>query len=484
MDIKLFLKNFDKDFLIVFFGKIIQVLIVLITIKVVTIYLEPKEMGNMYLMIAICSLFMLSFFNPVGSYIYRHVNSWKKDKIILNTVGYFFIFVVLFSAIGLAILSCLLYFNKISIEYSLMIIFLYNIFVFFNPYLLYVLNILHSRSIFTVYTILTSLVALCLSYIFIRIFGNTANNWLAGIIFANITFTFISFITLKKKLEENFHGFLYNLKKVTKIKLKSILVFILPLSVATLFMWLQNSGYRILIEQNIGLEFLGFLGVGLAISGQIASIIESIVMQYFHPIYYKQITNATIQERKKAIESFINKALPIYFMLAIFLTFLAKYVVEILVDEKYYGVYIFTTFGIWIEFFRMSSNLFGNISQSEMNTKKFMAPYIIGSLVTVFLVYFSSLKVDYEFYLPIALLIGGIFTMIVMYISMKKLIDFKIDFRLIFLSFLISVPYISIYFFNFQTNLLFNLLIVGSFGLYFLGTIYFIYKKGLSYGNS
>ncbi len=26
--------------------------------------------------------------------------------------------------------------------------------------------------------------------------------------------------------------------------------------------------------------------------------------------------------------------------------------------------------------------------------------------------------------------------------------------------------------------------VVGSFGIYFLGTIYFIYKKGLSYGNS
>ena len=207
-------------------------------------------------------------------------------------------------------------------------------------------------------------------------------------------------------------------------------------------------------------------------------------MQYFHPIYYKQITNATIQERKKAIESFINKALPIYFMLAIFLTFLAKYVVEILVDEKYYGVYIFTTFGIWIEFFRMSSNLFGNISQSEMNTKKFMTPYIIGSLVTIILVYFSSLQSDYQFYLPIALLIGGLFTMIVMYISMKKLIDFKIDFRLIFFSFLVSLPYFSTYLFNFETNLVLNLLVVGSFGIYFLGTIYFIYKKGLSYGNS
>ena len=66
----------------------------------------------------------------------------------------------------------------------------------------------------------------------------------------------------------------------------------------------------------------------------------------------------------------------------------------------------------------------------------------------------------------------------------SNLIDFKIDFRLIFFSFLVSIPYFSTYLFNFETNLVLNLLVVGSFGIYFLGTIYFIYKKGLSYGNS
>jgi O-antigen/teichoic acid export membrane protein len=397
------------------------------------------------------------------------------------------LYLLIISALALICLLISIKFDIFNIFNTKNIILILFGFVFFqslNQFIIPLLNMLHYRLSFTILTVLTAFGIIVFGYLFVKLFGSTSENWLLGTVVSNTLFLIIGFFILKNRLNEKFNGFFYSFKKITKEKIKTILVFVMPLSVATLFMWLQNSGYRILIEQNIGLEFLGFLGVGLAISGQVASTIESIVMQYFHPIYYKQITNATVEERKKAIESFINKALPIYFMLAIFLTFLAKYVVEILVDEKYYGVYIFTTFGIWIEFFRMSSNLFGNISQSEMNTKKFMTPYIIGSLVTIILVYFSSSKVDYEFYLPIALLIGGLFTMIVMYISMKKLIDFKIDFRLIFFSFLISIPYFSTYLFNFETNLVLNLLVVGSFGIYFLGTIYFIYKKGLSYGNS
>lgn len=476
-----------SDFLIILVGKLLQVILMIVAIRVSTALLEPKEMGNIYIFTTIYTFFVLLLISPFGQYINRHTHQWHEQKSLLDNLGLYSLYLIIISIFSV-IVGFLLYSfgvsQEIELEYFLSLLFLFILFMTLNQTILPLLNMLHYRFSFTILTVLTAFGIIFFGYLFVNFFGNNAENWLLGMVVSNMIFMIIGFFVLKNSLNDKFRGFSYTLRKITKEKIKSILVFVLPLSVATLFMWLQNSGYRILIEQNIGLEFLGFLGVGLAISGQIASTIESIVMQYFHPIYYKQITNATIQERKKAIESFINKALPIYFMLAIFLTFLAKYVVEILVDEKYYGVYIFTTFGIWIEFFRMSSNLFGNISQSEMNTKKFMTPYIIGSLVTIILVYFSSLKVDYEFYLPIALLIGGLFTMIIMYISMKKLIDFKIDFRLIFFSFLVSLPYFSTYLFNFETNLVLNLLVVGSFGLYFLGTIYFIYKKGLSYGNS
>ena len=476
-----------SDFLIILVGKLLQVVLMIFAIRISTTLLEPKEMGNIYIFTTIYTFFVLSLISPFGQYINRHTHKWHQNKSLLDNLGLYGLYLITISIFSVLV-GLLLYNFGVSqgmeLSFFLSLLFLFIFFMTLNQTILPILNMLHYRLSFTILTVLTTFGVILFGYLFVKLFGSSAVNWLFGTVVSNIIFMVIGFFVLKNRLNENFHGFFHSIKKITQKKLKSILVFVLPLSVATLFMWLQNSGYRILIEQKIGLEFLGLLGVGLAVSGQIASTIESIVMQYFHPIYYEQITNATIEERKKAIENLINKVLPIYFMLAILITFLAKYVVEILVDEKYYGVYVFTVFGIWIEFFRMSSNLFGNISQSEMNTKKFMIPYIVGSLVTIFLVYLSCLQADYSFYLPISLLVGGLFTMLVMYISMKKLIDFKIDFRLIFLSFLISIPYISIYFLHFQTSLFLNLLIVGSFGLYFLGTIYFIYKKGLSYGNS
>lgn len=478
----------NKDFTIIFFGKILQIVIMLITIKVTTHYLTPKEMGNIYIVITISSLLMLAFFNPLGMYVHRKLNIWKEQKVLFNNIVNFSIIVLLVAMIGALVVYLYSIFIAKHVDFStndfVLIVFGYSFVVFLSPFIAYVLNMLYYRVSFTVLTVSNAAWTLFLGYLFIQLFGLTAQNWLLGTLLSNFIFMFIGFGILRNKLQERFCGIRQNIEKISKKSLKTILVFILPLSFATFFMWLQNSGYRILIEQNIGLEFLGFLGVGMVISGQIASTVESIMMQYFHPVYYKQITNTTLEKRKIAIEMLINKVLPIYFMLAILLTFLAKYVVEVLVDEIYYEAYIFTAFGIWVEFFRMAANLFGNVSQSEMNTKKFMLPYIIGSLITIFLVYMASMGVEYKFYLPWGLVIGGFFTMVIMYISMKKLIDFKINYKLIFFSFIISIPYFTLYFFDFESTLLINLSIVCSFGLYFLGTIFFLYKKGLIDANS
>lgn len=476
-----------SDFLIILVGKLLQIIIMIISIKIMTTLLEPKEMGKIYIFTTIYTFFVLSLISPFGQFVNRHTHSWHEKRMIFDNISVYLIYLFLVSLLSISIGIIIFYFgiiNDISLNIFLLLLSSFVLILTLNQTILPMLNMLHFRVSFTFLTVLTALGIVVFGYIVVKVFGNTAESWLFGTLLSNLIFMIIGYILLKNRLNETFHGFLNNFKRITKSKIKSILTFVIPLSIATFFMWLQNSGYRILIEQNIGLEFLGFLGVGMAISGQIASLIESIAMQYFHPIYYQQITNTTIENRKKAIDDLINKVLPIYFMFTLFLTFLAKYVVEILVDEKYHDVYIFTAFGIWLEFFRMTTNLLGNISQSEMNTKKFMTPYIMGSLTTIILVYLSSNSSEYKLYLPMALVIGGFFTLVVMYISMKKLIDFNINYTIIFRCFIISLPYLSVYFFDFESNLYISLFVVISFGLYFLGTIYFIYKKGLINDNN
>lgn len=481
------LNKAKRDFLIILIGKLLQIVIMVLTIKVSTHLLSPKEMGNFYLFTTIYTFFVLTFISPVGQYINRHTHQWYENNTIINNLTVYFLYLLSISTLSILIGYVIHYIgiaNDMDLKVFLLLLFGFTLFLTLNQTIIPMLNMLHYRLNFTVLTILTALGILLFGYIFVSTLGNNAQNWLFGTVVSNLLFSFIGFIILNKKLQSYFHGFKANLKKISKEKIRSILKFILPLSIATLFMWLQNSGYRIIIEKNIDLEFLGYFGVGMAISSQIASIVESIVMQYFSPIYYQKITNTTMINRKKAIDELLNKVLPIYLMLTIFLTFLAKNVLEILVDEKFYGAYIFTVFGIWLECFRMTTNLFGNISQSEMNTKKFMLPYMIGSILTTILVYFATLSNGYTLSIPISLLIGGFFTMGIMYITMRQLIAFKIHYKLLLLSFIISLPYISTYFFHFKSSLFSNFVVIGFFGTYFLGTVFFIYKQGLKHDNS
>lgn len=481
------LRNIKYDFLAVLIGKLLQVIIMIISIKISTSLLNPNELGKVYLFMAIYTFFVLLLISPFGQYINRNTHKWHSNGLLLDIIKIYIIYVLIISSLSVAIgfvLNSLNMLQDINLYTFLILLFLFILFLTLNQTILPTLNMLFYRLSFIILTVATSLGIVIFGYLFIKMFGNTAENWLFGTVLSNAIFMIVGFFILKNKLNKNTFGALYVIRRITIKNFKSMLYFVLPLSIATFFMWLQNSGYRILIEHNIGLSFLGFLGTGFSISAQIASTLESIVMEYLYPIYYKKITSQKIEDRKKAIDNLINKVLPIYFMLAIFVSFFAKYIVEILVDKKYYSVYAFVVIGIWVEFFRMSTNLFGNISKSEMNTRKFMVPYIIGSLISIFLVYLASLNDDYEIYLPISLLMGGFLTMMAMCIFMKKLIAFSINFKLLFLSFLISIPYIGIYFFTFKTNLLLNLLIVGSFGIYFIGTIYFIYKRGLLNGNS
>lgn len=470
------------DLLTILIGRLLQIVIMLATIRVLTTLLDPKEMGSIYIFTSIYVFFILAFISPLGKYINKHTHTWHESGVLLSNLSIYYIYLFITACLSILIGYYLYQFdiaNDIPLGIYLLLLFSFVLLIPFNQTVIPLLNMLHYRISFTLLTTCTFLGILIFGYLFVIFFGKSAQNWLFGIVFSNALFGIVGYIVLKSKVNEKSNSLMVNLKKITKNNLKKVLSFTIPLVVAIAFMWLQNSGYRIIIEKNIGLDFLGFFGVGMMVSMQISSVIESIIMQYLHPIYYKDITNTTLNKRKEAIDRLINTVLPIYFMLALFLTFLSKHILEILVDEKYYGAYVFMAFGIWVEFFRMSTNLFENISQSEMNTKKIIYPYIMGGVTTIVLVYFSSFELEYKLFLPLSLVLGGLVTIVAMFFSMKRLINFYINYKLLLVSFLISIPYASIYLIDIKSNIYSNLLIVFIFGMYFLITVFLMYKKSL-----
>ncbi|KJF99855.1 hypothetical protein UB34_00015 [Photobacterium leiognathi] len=193
-------------------------------------------------------------------------------------------------------------------------------------------------------------------------------------------------------------------------------------------MWYLSSGYRIEVEKQYGLVFLASLGVGLAVSNQIFNIIESLLTQYFIPTLYRNIEGKDKIGRAFEFNRYLYLMLPIYFSIALVTTVAIKNLLPFVVGDKYYSVYVFSFFGIWIEFSRVTSNIFSVVSQIENKTNYFVPSYIISALCLFIGLNFFDYNQNK---LCLIILVANIINMIVIYLLSNRLLR-------------ISIPYLNL----------------------------------------
>ena len=103
--------TFKSDFLVTLFSRLFTALITLLTVRFMTIYLQPDEYAQYTLLMSIqmfCGLFLI---NPVGQYINRHIHVWWKFGYLMQYFRYYNIYIISVSLIG-AILALSLFFYK------------------------------------------------------------------------------------------------------------------------------------------------------------------------------------------------------------------------------------------------------------------------------------------------------------------------------------------------------------------------------------
>lgn len=161
--------------------------------------------------------------------------------------------------------------------------------------------------------------------------------------------------------------------------------------------------------------------------------------------------------------------LPIYISLTLFISFLAPFLIKILVSDKFEKALKFVIFGSLIEFFRMTTNILSTVAHSEMQTRYLIKAYLVGGLIAVVGVYIGANLHNYEDIIPVVLVAGGFATMAMMYIDMKKLMNMKVGIRRIIQSVAMSIPFsLALLFYPLPRTIGFSLVIVAVCGAYFL----------------
>ena len=470
--------NINKELSVLIFGRFIQILIMLVALKVSTSLLSPSAIGNLYLILSIYSFFGFFFISPIGQYINRKTHEWHKNGLLLSKLYNYNYYVLIASSISVLVIIVIHHLGIANgINYTLLILFM-PVYVFFNTWnqtIIPMVNMLEKRKEFTIMTILTLIIALAFSYILVEWYEKSGIFWFLGQIFGSIIMTIVSFIYFNKNIDNKIDFALAH-SWIRFEYVKSILIFAVPLAISVFFLWMQNQSYRIVIEKNIGADFLGYFGVGMAIAIAISSSFEAIIMQFIYPKLYKSMNSD--KEFNNSFHNTINLILPIYLLLAIFISFSAEYLVAILVDVKYYSSYVFVIFGIWVEFFRISSNLLSTIAHSKMQTFSLILPYSIGGLVLLGGVLYVS-KIDtYATAIPFVLVFAGILTFAFMYFQMNKIIKIKIEFSNIFRVIIYSLGFVPfIFFYDFSEKVTYSLLFVVGGGFYFLFLLNKLVKK-------
>lgn len=477
------MKRLNKDFVVLTLGKVLQVVIALLSVRLLTTLLSEPEVGNYYLLITVLTLFNFTFLNPIGQYYNRHIIPWRSSENLSNA-SLVLMFTRLFGVMCSLIISIVVFYIFDYDVYYTLWAFLF--FIFFSlmasSFLVFVnvINILGDRVLFIKYLLASLILGLSFSLMITQFIDKSGIAWLYGIAIAQL----ILFVPVYKIVTSGERVVYSKLKaKFDYLTIKKVFLFSLPVTITLFLQWGLNSSYRIIVEDKYSIEVLAYIAVGLSVASAIYSAVESLATQYFMPIYLKDINRVNKYSRAEAWNKLAAYLLPIYFLLLIYIICSAPFLMKLLINEKFHQAYIYVMIGAPIEFFRVISNVFYSVSQSEVKTGATILPYLFGFMLMIAGLYFFDAE-DHLWSIPMTLSLSYLIISFLLYVSMKKLLPIQLPIYSMLISIALSIPFAGMLFFDINSSLLLSILLIIFFGCYFLYACHLLYVYSTKNGNS
>ncbi len=422
-------------------GRLVQVALIIYSIRLLTNLLDPDELGRYYLFMSLVAFPGLVFINPVGQFLARKTNRWHHSGLLLARLFDYAVFaavVVAVSSVALWIMLELGYFGSLN---NLVFVFIFGLFVFFQTFsnlIPFIFNLLFQRLLFSFLTVLASLLMVVIPYS-MAVDSGLSSDWLWGGVIALAVASLAGVLLLASTVAHQEKA--VRLPVFSRKQLRALIRFSFPLSLATLFMWLQSAGLRVLVEHFFTLEYLAYLGVGLIISQQISMVAESVLSQIYHPVFFSRIEHGNPAERARTLGSILEITVPIYLAMLVFIVVFAREIFVLLVDERYRDAYIFLQVAIFFDFFRVLSNQYALVFHSELDTTRNVFPYVVGAVVTVVAVILGRHYSEAYYYLvPLVWSSGMFLTFLVMIKSTRLLLSVRFPFALAFKTIVLTGP--------------------------------------------
>ena len=410
-------------------SKIVNILVLVISLRVMTTLLPPSEYSKLVLLTSIQNLAGLVLISPLGQYYNRHIHEWSEQGTLSIRSDEYSIY-WFFSSLIAGTTAFIWFGGVVSFAMADILIFLIiSLSVFASTeigMLANKLNMLNHRRESCFIQIKFLLIGLVFSTCICMV-SNTSIAWLAGQAFAALIIILTNNSNYNRDLATKFF---VNLKKGNLINMNADMrKFCLPLFATSLLFWIEGNSYKFLIEPLWDAQIFASFIISLSIPAQISGLSESFINQLVCPPFYKSIERTSSKsERNLLITDYLNFMMPLYLNIAGLVLALSPTVIAVVVSSKYHLSTSWVWIGVVLELTRLTGNSWQIISQVEKNFVSLLLPFCVGS-VGVIITALSA--VHYKFppvYFGMLLVVIQLIKCIITIRSLTKISSPKIDY--------------------------------------------------------
>ena len=369
-------------------SRVVQFIIMFLTVRVMTTVLSPDEYGKVAIITAITAFFAFFFINPVGTYINRHLNEWNKTSSLGHVFKQYLVYLLLVSNFAFAIVFFVDGFGIYSLPDGATLALLVAITLFFataNQTLIPSLNILGKTTAFSWLTMGTAAGTLTGAVLATQLLHTNAFTWLAGVVFGQALLAVAAWLYLSRNSTLGWSNQPPYQHK-TRLIGKPVFSFGLPVALSAGFIWLHLHGYRLVLGELVSLTELGLFAAGYTLAIQVVAAVELILNTWFQPVFYKDCDSESSAVQSSAWSKYAcNIWLPAALAVSALVSG-APFFVRFMLGDGYQNTVHYVQLGALVEFGRILVGVSGLYFHQHKQTNKLILPSAAGAVVALLLV--------------------------------------------------------------------------------------------------
>lgn len=360
--------SYNKELITILAGKIINSIILLLTIRVLTQILSKEEVGYYYQFVTGAVFATSILIGPINSYYDVNIlkaNSYEVIKLNKLFGRYVIIGLLVCIAItlGLSVGKEIWEIAQILIISSL----LYIVSTHANRRISN-LNMYRKRLSYVKISVINSLACLGFGYTCVRTLGANYKSWMLGLAIGWM----ISLIITNFLEKETLSTKAINEKKNER-------EFIIPLVIASAIFWMQSQGYRLVTAYGFDVKQLGEIAIVVAIIAGVYGAVEAVINQQMIPILNSRAL--TSNSAKKEWEIYSAKIVEIITWVGIGILLYGEWIVKIITNYDGNSIKYIIYAVVISEYFRVLSGVMAQLIYLVDNTKELKRPAIYACIV-------------------------------------------------------------------------------------------------------